>query len=305
MKLSSLGEREIIDKIWKILGKDVEYDDCAIIDDVEYILITTDFIGEGTHYMNDWDFFYIGKFFASINLSDIAAMGGIPKFFLASMFFPRDFKFEDLKRLIEGMKKQLEKYRVEYLGGDLKESKISGMSGIAIGTVEKDKILRRRGAKIDEGIYLTGSIGKQAAGYYLWKNGYEEGWKYLLDVEPKIEEGRKLAGRASSCMDLSDGLTHTVEQMEKLNNLGFRIDFESLPIDPLAYEVSEDFDIPIEILALLFGGEYELLFTAPKPILGKEIGVVANEGGIWRNGKKLGGEGYAHFSKTLDKIRGQ
>jgi len=305
MKLSSLGERGIIDEIWRILDRNIEYDDCAIIEGEEYTLITTDFIGEGTHFMDDWEYFIIGKFFASINLSDIAAMGGKPEFFLASMFFPQDFELEKLGQLIKGMEKQLRKYEVKYLGGDMKEAKIAGMSGIAVGKVEKDKILRRKGAKMGEGIYLTGELGKQAAGYYLWKNGYEEGWKYLLEVEPRIKEGRKLAGKASSCMDLSDGLLHTLQQMEKTNNLGFRVDFDTLPIHPLAYEVSEDFHIPLELLALSFGGEYELLFTSTSHILGKEIGVVEKNGGIWRNGKKIGGEGYAHFSKALDKIRGQ
>jgi thiamine-monophosphate kinase len=255
--------------------------------------------------MDDWYYSIIGRFFASINLSDIAAMGGIPQFFLSSMFFPKDFEFEKLSDLVKGMEEQLQKYGVTYLGGDLKESKIAGMSGIALGKVEKGKILRRRGAKIDEGVYITGALGKQAAGYYLWKNGHEDGWKYLLDVEPRILEGRELAGRASTCMDLSDGLWHTLEQMEKINNIGFKIDFDEIPIDHLAYEVSEDFGIPLEILVLSFGGEYELFFTAQSRILGREIGRVAEEGGVWKDGKRIGGEGYAHFSKALDKIRGQ
>ncbi len=305
MKLSSIGERGIIDEIWRVIGENLEYDDCAVIDGDNFLLITTDFIGEGTHFMSDWDFFYVGKFLASINLSDIAAMGGVPEFFLASMFFPGNFEFENVKKIINGMMSVLNKYNVKYLGGDLKESGIAGMSGIAVGHVEKDKILRRKGAKIGDRIYITGMLGKQAAGYYLWKNGYEDGWKHLLDVKPRIDEGRKIAGRATSCMDISDGLMHTVQQMEKINSLGFRIDFESLPVHPLAYEVSEDFKIPLETLVLYFGGEYELFFTASSSSLGKEIGLVDKMGGIWREGKRIEGEGYAHFSKALEKIRGQ
>ncbi len=306
MRLSSLGERAVIDRIWEVIGEREEYDDCSVVEERnKYILLTTDFIGEETHFMQEWDFFQIGKFFASINLSDIAAMGGIPKYFMASMFFPRQFEMENLENLITGMMEILKRHQVKYLGGDMKESKIAGMSGIAMGVVEKEKILRRRGAKTGDGIYLTGSLGKQAAGYYLWKNGYKEGWKYLLDVEPRIPEGRKIAGKASSCMDLSDGLLHTVQQMEKINSLGFRIDFDELPIHPLAYEVSEDLKIPLETLVLSFGGEYELFFTSSNHIFGREIGVVDRTGGIWKDGKIIEGEGYAHFSKALDKIRGK
>ncbi len=306
MKLSSLGERGVIDRIWEVIGRRMEYDDCSIVEKGdEYLLLTTDFIGEGTHFMPEWDFSQIGRFFASINLSDIAAMGGKPQYFMASMFFPREFEMENLENFIKGMMEILKKYNVEYLGGDMKESKIAGMSGIALGVVDKDKILKRRGAKIGDGIYLTGSLGRQAAGYYLWKNGFEEGWKYLLDVEPRILEGRELAGKASSCMDLSDGLLHTIQQMERINSLGFNIQFDELPIHPLAYEVSEDLKIPLETLVLSFGGEYELFFTSPSFILGKEIGIVDRIGGIWKDGKRIEGEGYAHFSKALDKIRGQ
>ncbi len=304
MKLSDLGERKIIDKIWKIIGKEENYDDCAIIDKGNnFLLLTTDFIGEGTHFLKNSDFFKVGKFLSAINLSDIAAMGGIPEIFMVSMFFPGDFELENLENLVKGMLSILRDFNVEYRGGDLKESNIVGMSGFALGHVEKDKILKRRGAREGDYISVTGELGKQASGYILWKNGHEEGFNYILDVYPRIKEGRKIAGMATSCMDLSDGINSTILQMEKINKLGFKIDFDSLPVHKLAYEVSEDFHIPLEKLVLDFGGEYELFFTSQKKLIGKIIGEVTGEKSKIIGKKKIeGGIGYEHFGKTLDKI---
>ena len=302
MKLSQLGERNIIDLIWRTLGETQEYDDCVTLEqDSNFLLLTVDFIGEKTHFMRDWPMESIGKFFAAINLSDIAAMGGNPTDFMASMFFPSDFYSEDLGAFIRGMKNMLDRYHVTYRGGDLKESQIAGMSGIAIGYVEKDKIIRRKGAHMNDGIFVTGALGKQAGGYFLWKNGHEEGVNILLEVIPRIIEAQLLAGKASSGMDISDGLSASITQMEKINALPFHVDFDAVPVDKLAYEVSEDYGIPLEYLVLDFGGEYELLYTSSTQIIGKEIGVVGERSGIWKNGKKVGGEGYAHFSALLDK----
>jgi len=305
MHLNDLGERKLINRIWDKIGRKEEYDDCVyILRGDHYELITTDFIGEKTHFMKDWSPYLVGKFFASLNLSDIAAMGGIPEIFMASLFFSRDYPVDYLDDFIKGMNSLLEEFNTVYRGGDLKESLLGGMSGIAIGWVEKDKILRRKGAMKDDGIYVTGELGKQAAGYYLWKQGVEEGYKYLLDIYPRVNEGRILAGRATSCMDISDGLNSTINQMENINGLGFKIYFDELPIHKLAFEVSEEYGIPIEHLVLEFGGEYELFYTSPEKIVGREIGTVDKKGGIFKNGKLMKGGGYEHFSKILEKIRG-
>ncbi len=303
MKIGELGERSAIDRIWNIIGKSENYDDCVYIDQGgHYELITTDFIGEGTHFLSNWDARKVGKFFASVNLSDIAAMGGIPQIFMASMFFPKNLEVEFLDNFILGMMDILKEFNVDYRGGDLKESKIIGFTGIAIGHVEKDRIMRRDTIKKDDAVYVTGELGKQAAGYFLWKNGVGEGINYLLDIHPKINEGREISKFAEACMDLSDGLASAVKFMRN-DFYGLKIDFDSLPIHKLAYEVSEDYKIPLELLATRFGGEYELVYTSPKKVVGKEIGIVDKKenAGIWRGERKIEGDGYAHFSKILDK----
>ncbi len=293
MKLGDLGERRLIDRIWEIIGRREEYDDAAVYDMGDnYLLLTADYIGEGTHFVSDVSFRSVGEFFASVNLSDIAAMGGAPKYFMAAMFFPRDFDVYNLEEFISGMNAILKKYYVEYRGGDLKESAKMGSVGIAIGYVEKNKILRRKGAKEGERIYVTGQLGRQGASYILWKMGRVD-FDDVIKITPRIEYGKNLAGRASSCIDLSDGIIASAMQMQDVNSLGFKIDLENLPLHPLAVEVMEDYRIPIEKI-LNFGGEYELMYTSPTKIIGYEVGEVTREK------MDYGGYGYESFGKILD-----
>ncbi len=294
MRLRDIGERKIIDRIWEIMGERQDYDDAVVYDiGDDYLLITTDYIGEGTHFLSDVSFRKVGEFFASVNLSDIAAMGGVPKYFMAAMFFPRDFYAQNLEEFILGMNAILKKYNVEYRGGDLKESEKAGAVGIAIGFVEKDKILRRKGAREGEKIFVTGKLGKQGASYILWKMGRAD-FEDVISIVPRVEEGKILAGKASACIDLSDGIIASAMQMQDVNNLGFHVNLLDLPLHPLALEVMEDYSIPLEKI-LNFGGEYELMYTSSTKIIGYEVGEVVR--------KKIdyGGYGYESFSKILDQ----
>ena len=288
-----MGERRVIDAIWGKIGEHIEYDDCAFVlkGDV-YALYTTDFVGEGTHFIAGVNPFTLGKFVAAVNLSDIAAMGGIADHFLLSAFMPGEAEVEFLEEFIKGLHSTLKEYNVRYLGGDMKESSIVGFSGFAVGHVERDKILLRKNARLGDIIAVTGPLGKNAAAYYLWSMGLLD-FEEVLKVEPRMREGRELAGRAHAAMDTSDGIIAAAVQMQEASGLGFRIDFESVPVHPLAMEVVEDYDV--SLLDLMgFGGEYELIYTAERRIIGHEIGKVTEEK------EDYGGRGYESFGKALD-----
>ncbi len=293
MKLKNLKERAAIDKIWERYGEKIEYDDCAVVDNgKDFLLYTTDFVGEGTHFLPDSNPLLVGKFFVDVNLSDIAAMGGFADYFMASMFFSADVDFEYVENLVEGMKKELKKYGVKYLGGDFKESKITGFSGFAIGHVEREKIMRRKGAKIGDRIFVSGELGEKGALYYLWKKGLVE-FDSLLNIQPRLEFGRKIAGQATTCMDSSDGLFSVLSELQSSNNLGFNVSLSSLPLHKRVVEVIEDYSVNMETL-LGFGGEYELIYTSMHDLEGYEIGEVVKE----KN--NYGGHGYESFGKALD-----
>ncbi len=294
MNLKELGERAVIDEIWNALGEKVGYDDCAFIEQgSRYQLFTTDFVGEGTHFISDVAPYPLGEFIAGVNISDIVAMGGVPEFFMLSAFMPRDKNIDFIKGVINGIKHILDKYDMKYLGGDLKESSITGFAGFAIGHVEKNKIIRRVGASVGDKIFITSPLGKNAAYYYLWKEGLAE-FEKVLEIEPRVKEGRALAGKAHTAMDTSDGLISALYQLQELNNLGFEVRFEDVPLHPKAEEVMEEFHISARVL-LEFGGDYELLYTSSEHVLGYEIGEVVEEK------INYGGKGYESFSKTLDQ----
>ncbi len=293
VKLKDMGERAAIDAIWKSIGSEGEYDDCTIVPrDEEYELFTTDYIGEKTHFVLEVTPEILGEFIASVNLSDIAAMGGVPDYFLLSAFMPGETESEFLNDVIKGLLRRLETHGAEYLGGDLKEAPHMGFAGFAVGHVERNKILRRKGAKAGNIIAITGPLGKTGAAYILWQKGMMD-FDEVLRIAPRVEEGRIIAGHATSGMDTSDGIFSTVEQMQKINALGFMVNIDDVPLHPLAEEVISDGHASVKDI-LSFGGEYEILYTAPKLLTGYEIGTVTEEV------RHYGSRGYEHFSKVLD-----
>lgn len=316
MILGGLGERSIIAMIRKQYGYEWADDDAAVIDNGnKYMLITTDSISEKSHMPKGASFYSVGYFFAALNLSDIAAMGGTPKYFMTAFTLPRSMKAGDLIQLEKGMKACLDRYGVKLIGGDLKQDTTINLSGTAIGDVIKGKILRRNGVKKNDVLCVTGRLGKNAAAYRMWKRTGKRRWaELLIDIEPRIREGRLLSDYgASSAIDLSDGVFSAVSQLSRINRLGFEIDYSKVPVHNLAKKVGKELGLDIEDLALGFGGEYELLFTiqgnrlAKLKLAGRRIGIEISEIGIAKGrkcvlikdgkAKEIRSRGYEHFTR--------
>ncbi len=264
MEMKDLGERKIIERLMDLFGTIIEDDSFYFEDDDSFILVTTDTITRKTHIPDGVRPEKAGYFFGALNISDIAAMGGIPLYFMSAYSISRDFNFDYFISFNKGLKNCLDKYSVKMVGGDTKEGTDFNATGIVIGKTEKNFILERKNFKLGEVVGVTNSLGKNAAGYYLWKNGHEEGADIMLDIEPRIMEARELAiNGVRSAMDLSDGIFSSIAQIKRQTGTGFRIFMEMLPVNNLALEVSEKFKVPLEELVLNFGGEYELLFSVP------------------------------------------
>ncbi|MGC8609263.1 MAG: AIR synthase related protein, partial [Thermoplasmata archaeon] len=149
MKLKDLGERKIIDILSNITALSYK-DDCSFIDNGDsYFLLTTDVIGEKTHMPKGADPYLIGQFFASINLSDIAAMAGKPVAFMTAYSLSPETEMDFLESLERGMVNVLKEYDTDFIGGDLKEGCDKSLTGIAIG--EQTKKLTRKRSDIAEG----------------------------------------------------------------------------------------------------------------------------------------------------------
>lgn len=293
IKLFQLGERKIINTIAKITETDIS-DDCAKIDiGKKSIVVTTDSISEAKHIPDYADHYLIGWHVVAVNLSDIAAKGGKPVGIFIAYLLPSNYAVNKLKKLAKGVKDCAKLNNVLVLGGDTKESKSLSICGTAIGFVNSENYMHRKGLKVNDLVLVTGYLGKSA---YALKTKNAE---LLLKIMPRITEGIQLgkSGIVNSCMDISDGLVESLYQLSDLCCFGFQIHTEKLPI----YNGSD-----LEA-GLYTGGDYELLFTIDKknlqliekfnfPIscIGKVIKkrFVVNE----RN-EILPRKGYEHFKK--------
>ena len=323
-KLSNLGERKAIKLISEIISKgDIAVgigDDCAAIDiGKEYLLITTDMITKKTHIPKEMTPFQIGWFIVAINLSDIASKGGTPLGIVLSFGLPKETSDLFLKDLTKGADACATKFDTNIVGGDMKESSEIALCGTAFGVVKKEEFMPRTGAKPGDIIAVTGTLGKAGAGYYSLKNKIlnNEISKAFLEPIPRLKEGKILARQkcVTSCMDISDGLSSSLYQLKELNEVGFEINLDSIPIsEELLHLKRKKSSLDIFDIALHFGGDYELLstispnkFEKAKELMKKNGSNLTAIGKVVRNKevlivdgkvkKILKNKGYEHFKK--------
>lgn len=291
-------------------------DDCAIIPDFgEDTLVSTDMLLEGIHFLRDKatpeD---IGWKAAAVNLSDIAAMGGIPVATFLSIALPKDAQGEWAERFIEGYAAISNLYGVPLLGGDT----TSSLRDIAInvgvkGRCDHGKALGRCGAKVGESIFVTGPLGDSGAGLkaLLGNLSRNADIDYLIEKHhrptPRIAEGQKLlaTGKVGAMMDISDGLASDLGHILRASGVGATIDLKALPLSPQLLRVCRQNRWRAADLAASAGEDYELLLTAPSEIVADvdfplyPIGTITEgEGIVWtRAGKpaRFKKRGFSHF----------
>ncbi len=323
-RLADLGERAAIQRIAEILTKGTNSrgigDDCAAIDlGKEYLLVTTDMMFQRTHIPMQMTPYQMGWFLVAMNLSDIAAKGGTPLGLVCSFGLPKKTTEMFLKELTKGADACAVAFGTTIVGGDTKETQEITLCGTAFGMVKKDEFMSRTGAHPGDVVAVTGTLGKAGAGYYALKRRSSEKKlsKAFLEPVPKLKEGRLLAQQrlVTSSMDLSDGLSASLYQLQEFNNVGFEIKKSALP---LASELCELLDknhgFNPYSLALHFGGDYELLVTMSAEAIEKAqkrlrkhgvdltaIGIVTKKKDIVlvdnRNKRILENKGYEHFKK--------
>lgn len=270
--LQNLGERKAIEHLTKNLDKRGLLlgfeDDCAALEfGNKLILITTDMITEHTHIPPGSTPYQIGWYIVAVNLSDLAAKGAVPLGMLVALGMPNQYTTKFLRELARGLNACTKKYGTKILGGDTKSNSTLTLSGTAIGIVSKKEFMPRKGCRPGDIVAVTGELGRAAAGFYAIKNArnIKDAYNWLLKPNPRIKEGKLLAQSkiVTSCMDLSDSLGASLSQLSNLNKVGFRIDFDKLPISRDAFRISKNTGTNLEEMVLYFGGDYELLVTLP------------------------------------------
>lgn len=248
-------------------------DDCAVIRPRpnEDLLFTTDFSIENVHFTRDQKASGIGHRALARSLSDIAAMGGKPRYCLVSLALAPWTNSRWIDGFYRGLLKLARSTATELAGGDLSHSSQLTCDVMVCGSIARGQALPRSGAKPGDTIYVSGPLG---------------GWTHKPVIVPRLQLGRKLVGKANACMDISDGLALDLYRL--CRESGVAADIQSIPLLPGA-TVQQ---------ALRDGEDYELLYTAAasRRVPGIAIGSIrqGRPGALTYAGKRLEPKGYDH-----------
>lgn len=257
-------------------------DDAAVWDQPrdESILITTDSLVEGIHVRLDWtDWRSLGHKSLAVNVSDVAAMGGVPKLATVTLGLRGTERVADLQALYRGLGALAAKENMLVAGGDL----VASPHGLAIhltvlGTTRwQGRYLTRAGARPGDLIGVSGTLGASAAGYRLLREGPRSPRRQAATAElliaahlrpiPRVRLGQLLLhDGATAAMDLSDGLLGDLPKILAASGVTARLEATAIPVAAAVRALFPDdwFD-----LATRGGEDYELLFTAPPDAFAK------------------------------------
>jgi len=230
------------------------------------LAVTTDMLVEGTHFLPGADARRLGHKALAVNLSDLAAMGADPRWFLLAIALPEPDEAW-LAAFSAGLLALADAHAIELIGGDTTRGPRT-VSISAIGTLPPGYALRRDTAVAGEEVWLSGSTGDAALGLAHLQHRVELGADAAqvclarLDApEPRVALGKKLRGIAGAAIDVSDGLLADLGHVLEQSRVGAEVDFAALPRSA-ALRSSADRALADECL-LAGGDDYELVFTAP------------------------------------------
>lgn len=299
-----MGEFDLIKKIGKILNSKIIGDDTAPIKIGNRTLVfTNDILLEDQHFLDYFPIDNLGWKAISVNVSDIVASGGIPKYVLISLLLPK-YKTSLVEKIYQSINKACQSYGCTVIGGNISKSEKLGIDVFLIGTAKK--FIGRRKAKPGDFVYLTGPIGDSKAGLELLmmkKNSYEVYEKKLIEkhLRPVIEVGfSKLVARyATASVDISDGLSSDVWHISDMSNVRIDIDSEKIPFSEDLKTFSKKYGKNLLDYGLTGGEDYQILFTSSEKISGKKniylIGRVGPGKNVYINKKIMKNKSFDHF----------
>jgi len=250
-------------------------DDCAIVrHGAEDLLFTTDLLVEDVHFRRtEHPAADIGYRALARSLSDIASMGGEPRWATVALALPPWATERWVAGFYRGMLGLAARHKTEIVGGDFSRAPVLAADVMICGTVAPGEALRRNGARPGDLIYVSGALGRGR-------------WRFV----PRLTLGRQLRGLgATSCMDLSDGLSLDLHRLTTASRVAAAL--ETIPVARGA-TLAEAFDR---------GEDYELLFTLPPavkaPRSARWIGTIVRGrvGRVTYNGELVIPKGHDHF----------
>lgn len=282
MLVKDLGEIKLIERLSKGIHLDSSVihgigDDTAVIKwtDKKYLLFTCDMLVEDIHFTAKKAApFQIGWKALGRNISDVAAMGGKPRYALASVAVRPDSDVRLLDGIYKGMKAIAKKFGVNIVGGDMSHAAKTVIDVSLIGEVDKGSLATRSGAKKGDFIFVTGSVGGSQKGKH-------------LTFMPRIEEAARLTRgyKVSSMIDISDGLMLDLWRILDRSKAGAFIFQDCVPVSKAAASFDK---------AVSDGEDFELLFTVPEKDAGR----------LLKRGLGRGASPVTPIGRITDKGRG-
>lgn len=279
------------------------------------LIIVVDTLVAGVHFPPGLAAEDIGYRAVAVNVSDIAAMGGRPRWMTVSLTLAEGDP-DWLSGFANGIRLAGDRYGIDLVGGDTTHGSETVVTVQVTGDVKKGRAITRDGAKKGDSIYVSGCVGDAAAGLSILESSQPGSrvWaendhliRRFANPDARVKLGRAIAGRASAAIDLSDGLYADLEKLLTASHVSGTIELEDLPLsDELSHMLTEGDALQF---ALEGGDDYELCFTSSDPeivTIGADLGIPVTRIGKVRKGKGLmctkGGEpfqfksaGYQHF----------
>jgi thiamine-monophosphate kinase len=255
-------------------------DDVAVIDvgGSEYLLATCDSQIGDVHFpvglIPPYD---LGCRIVEVNASDVAAMGGTPRWALLGLNLPSQTSITFLEEFYTGVGDSLARMGAWLVGGNCARTKQELVIDLFLmGTVPKNQLVRRKGTSAGDVVLVTGTLGKSRAGLEVVLGNVgtaftenvsvvERAKQSFFHPRARITEGRKLAqsGFVTAMIDISDGLLQDLGHLASENQLDVVVDIARIPVDPLCEEIAKQVGADPLVWALIGGEDYELLFSVP------------------------------------------
>lgn len=286
-------------------------DDCAVlrVPPGHELLVTTDFTLENVHFRRRWHSpEVVGWRCLTRGLSDIAAMGGVPRAAFLSLALDRNVPQKWVNRFMSGLLDAAKEFRVTLAGGDTAESDGGIQADIVlVGSVPKGNAILRSGARPGDAIYVTGALGGSAAGLEELRKRKVRASDFARHFHPtarlRVGQWLRRRGLASAMIDISDGFSTDLAHICEESGVGAVVEAAAIPRARVGRPLR-----PVSLDLALHGGEdYELVFTSAGRIPAKVAGVpVTRVGRITRKRgmilvgedqrpRKLVAHGWQHF----------
>ncbi|MDX1921389.1 MAG: thiamine-phosphate kinase [Candidatus Caenarcaniphilales bacterium] len=292
-------EKKIISLIKETFGeaaKNIIGDDCAVLpfqalckdfgDIKENLLVSTDAMVEGVHFLPNIEPYYLGWKSVAVNLSDIAAMGGLAKNFFLSASLPSSALADVwLQEFLKGIYDCCTKYSAQLSGGDLTASDKIYLCGTIVGVSQNSKVAKRSFARPGHVIAVTASsqktLGDSAAGFWALSNNLQKEFPKVtlahLKPIPRLVEGFALLQSAESpisMMDTSDGLLDCLQQISEQSQVKLVVDLNCLPLSSELIGCAKRAGVKTEEWLLTGGEDYELVATCDPACLNQDWTVI-------------------------------